>query len=88
MAPDDEQEPPDRSAADRFYPGTIKKLYAGSGMGIVRSATGREIAFSSLHVVLTGRIRKFAELREGMAVGFDVGWTSNGLRVTVLHTPG
>ena len=29
--------------------------------------------------------RKFEELREGMVVGFDVGWTSKGLRVTVLR---
>jgi hypothetical protein len=83
---EDDSQPPNSAGADRFYPGTIKKLFAGSGMGIVRSASGREIPFSSLHVILTGRIRHFDDLREGMAVGFDVGWTSNGLRVTVLHT--
>lgn len=83
---DDDRQPPNASGADRFYAGTIKKLFAGSGMGIVRSASGREIPFSSLHVILTGRIQRFEDLREGMTVGFDVGWTSNGLRVTVLHT--
>jgi len=86
MATDDEREPPNPSGADRFYPGTIKKIFTGSGMGIVRSASGREIPFSSIHVILTGRIRQFDDLREGMTVGFDVGWTSSGLRVTVLHT--
>lgn len=86
MATDDDRQPPNPPGADRFYPGTIKKLFIGTGMGIVRSATGREIPFSSLHVILTGRIRHFDDLREGMTVGFDVGWTSNGLRVTVLHT--
>ena len=55
-------------------------------MGVVRSATGREISFAAAHVVLTGSIRRFEDLREGMPVGFDVGWTSRGLRVTVLHT--
>jgi hypothetical protein len=82
---DDDRQPPSSSGAGRFYPGTIKKLFAGTGMGIVRSATGREIPFSSLHVILTGRLQRFEDLREGMSVGFDVGWTSSGLRVTVLH---
>ena len=65
---------------------TIKKLFPGAGMGIVRSASGRETPFAAAHVVLTGALRHFEDLREGMAVGFDVGWTSKGLRVTVLHT--
>lgn len=78
-----EQAPP---PADRFYAGTIKKVFPGAGMGIVRSATGREIPFAAAHVVVTGRVSRFDDLREGMAIGFDVGWTSKGLRVTVLHT--
>lgn len=28
--------------------------------------------------------RSFQDLREGMEVGFDVGWTSSGLRVTKI----
>jgi hypothetical protein len=83
---DDERGGDELPSADRFYAGTIKKLFAGAGMGVVRSATGREIPFAAEHVILTGSIRRFADLREGMAVGFDVGWTSKGLRVTVLHT--
>lgn len=79
--------PDDRSpVADRFYAGTIKKLFAGAGMGVVRSATGREIPFAAAHVILIGGLRRFEDLREGMLVGFDVGWTSKGLRVTILHT--
>jgi len=72
-------------ASDRFYPGVIKKLFAGAGMGVVRSASGREIPFAAAHVILIGGIRRFEDLREGMGVGFDVGWTSKGLRVTVLR---
>jgi hypothetical protein len=78
--------PEDAPSADRFYAGTIKKLFPGAGMGIVRSASGRETPFAAAHVILTGAVRRFEDLREGMAVGFDVGWTSKGLRVTVLHT--
>ena len=83
MADRPDDQPP---GADRFYSGIIKKVYCGSGMGIVRSASGREIPFAAAHVLLTGVVRRFEDLREGMSVGFDVGWTSKGLRVTTLHT--
>ena len=73
-------------AEEKFYRGVIEKLFQRTQMGIVRSATGREIPFSFAHVVIVGGIRSFEELREGMGVGFDVGWTSNGLRVTVIRT--
>jgi len=76
----------DTLRADRFYAGTIKRLFPGAGMGLVRSASGREIPFAAAHVLLTGAVRRFEDLREGMAVGFDVGWTSKGLRITVLRT--
>ena len=82
--PDDDHSP-NSAAPDRFYNGTIKKLFPGAGMGVVRSSTGREISFAAAHVILTGPIRRFEDLREGMMVGFDVGWTSKGLRVTVLR---
>lgn len=73
------------SSAERFYVGTIRKLFFGSQSGIVRSESGREIAFVWLHVEKLGRIRRFDDLREGMMIGFDVGWTSKGLRVTAIR---
>jgi hypothetical protein len=77
-----------RPAGDRFYVGTIRKLFHGSKSGVVRSANGREVPFVWLHVERLGPIRHFEELREGMEVGFDVGWTSKGLRVTTLRVRG
>jgi len=71
--------------ADRFYAGTIRRLYAGAGFGLVRSDSGREIPFAAAHVSVGGCVERFDQLREGMRVGFDVGWTSHGLRVTVLR---
>lgn len=73
------------SSAERFYVGTIHKLFRGSQSGIVRSENGREVAFVWLHVVSLGPTRHFEDLREGMRVGFDVGWTSKGLRVTTMQ---
>ncbi len=69
----------------RYYQGRIKRLLRGSETGVVRSATGREVSFEFRHVIMRGPLRHFEDLREGMAVGFDVGWTSSGLRVTVLR---
>lgn len=72
--------------ADRFYRGRILKLFRGTRGGVVVAESGREVPFSDGHVLLIGLTRRFEDLREGMPVGFDVGWTSGGLRVTVLQT--
>lgn len=69
----------------RYYQGQIRQLKRGSETGVVRSSTGRDIPFVFRFVESRGALRYFSDLREGMAVGFDVGWTSSGLRVTVLH---
>jgi hypothetical protein len=87
---DDADELPDAGGApehsEPFYRGTLVQLSRGGGRGVVRSLqTGREIPFERQHVVvLAPRDAGWFELREGMAVGYDVGWTSRGLRVTKL----
>lgn len=73
---------------ERFYLGTVRRLFPGAGLGVVRSDTGREIPFVAAHVVVTGSAERFDDLREGMRVGFDVGWTARGLRVTLLQVRG
>jgi hypothetical protein len=70
---------------DHFYHGVIQRLFRGRQAGVIRSSAGREVQFVFLHVNLLGGLRRFDELREGMPVQFDVGWTSNGLRVTALR---
>ncbi len=71
--------------ADRFYHGIIVKLFRGRQGGVVRTASGREVPFHFLHVTPLGGLRHFEDLRQGMRVGYDVGWTARGLRVTVLR---
>lgn len=83
---DDTDTPAADESSEKFYRGRIKKLFHGSEMGVVRSGNGREIPFTFMHVTMVGHARRFDDLREGMAVGFDVGWTSKGLVVTVLQT--
>ena len=70
---------------ERFYLGTIRRVFPSAGLGVVRSDSGREIAFAAAHVLIRGAAERFEQLREGMRVGFDVGWTAHGLRVTLLH---
>ena len=71
---------------DLYYRGVITKLFPSNNTGLIRTQSGREIAFSYSLVVLLGHIKSPNNLREGQEVGYDLGWTSNGLRVTVIKT--
>jgi hypothetical protein len=71
-------------AEDRFYQGIIARVNWGSETGVVLSRNGREIEFEFPFVTMIGGYRRVESLRTGMRVGFDVGWTSRGLRVTTL----
>jgi cold shock CspA family protein len=82
---DDEHQEPE--SVDKFYHGTIVKLHRGGERGTIRSASGKEIAFKFLHVTMVGTHRRFEDLREGLEVGYDVSWTSKGLRVSVIRIP-
>jgi hypothetical protein len=75
------------SPGELAYHGTIAHFARGTGSGVVRTASGREIPFELEHVVVAeslvpapGRIA----IEVGQAIGYDVGWTSRGLRVTKL----
>jgi hypothetical protein len=72
---------------DNFYKGLIVFLDRVRGRGVIRSFSGREIPFEFPFVSVVGAPiapnRAGIELiKEGDTVGFDVGWTSSGLRVT------
>lgn len=75
----------DDDPRSRFYQGTIARLFPGSRTGLVRTGSGREIPFAIADVRLLGTTEGFPALREGMRVGFDVGRTSRGVRVTTLR---
>ncbi len=81
--PDNPSPPPEPS---NYYRGTITRVYYGSESGTLRSETsGREYRFKFPFVDIIGPIPRIDGLREGMRVGFDVGWTSRGLRVTKIR---
>jgi hypothetical protein len=87
---DDEKEAFDRDRfPDGFYPGVIVFLDRVRGRGVIRSHSGREIRFEFPFVSVAGaafggRMPGIDLLHQGDRVGFDVGWTSNGLRVTTI----
>lgn len=68
-----------------YYRGRIGRLFPGSRRGVILSDTGREIPFTFAHIIVRGVRRSFDDLNEGMRVGFDVGWTSTGLCVSVIY---
>jgi hypothetical protein len=76
-----------------FYQGMILSLDRARGRGVVRSHSGREVPFQFPHVRVVGAgiggvMPGIELLREGDVVGFDVGWTSGGLRVTTIQPRG
>lgn len=71
---------------DLFHHGVISKLFPSNSMGLVRTESGREVAFSFELVVLLGDVKNPNDLKEGQEVGYDLGWTSRGLRVTKIKT--
>jgi hypothetical protein len=70
---------------DHFYHGVINKIFWSNETGVIRSDSGRDIPFVFAFVTLLGAPRQDINfLRPGMRVGFDVGWTSKGLRASVI----
>lgn len=76
--------------SDTFYRGLIVFLDTARARGAIRSQSGRELTFEFpfvqvLGAPIGGRAPGLELLRRGDQVGFDVGWTSRGLRVTVIR---
>jgi hypothetical protein len=74
---------------ENFYQGIVVRLDRARGRGVVRSTRGRDIEFQFPFVTIVGaelggRMPGIELLKEGGRVGFDVGWTSKGLRVTTI----
>jgi hypothetical protein len=85
MAPD-EKDPLVSARGDFYHQGVITKLFPSNNTGVVRTESGRELTFSYELVILCGEAKSPLELKVGEAVGYDLGWTSNGLRITKLKT--
>ena len=85
-APESGESPDESVARDAYYHGVISRVFYGSESGTLTSeASGRTYQFRQPSVRIIGPIPRVDGLREGMKVGFDLGWTSRGLRVSVIR---
>jgi hypothetical protein len=82
----DEKDPLASPRGDFYHQGVITKLFPSNNIGVVRTESGRELTFSYDLVILVGVAKSPLELKVGELVGYDLGWTSNGLRITKLKT--
>ena len=71
---------------DYYHQGVITKLFPSNNTGVVRTESGRELTFSYELVILCGEVQSPLDLKVGESVGYDLGWTSSGLRVTKIKT--
>lgn len=71
---------------DFFHQGVITKLFPSNNTGVVRTESGRELTFSYELVLLCGEAKSALDLKVGEPVGYDLGWTSAGLRITKIKT--
>ncbi len=69
---------------DKFRKGRIIKYFPQAGYGFVRDDMGHEVYFHLDEVRFVGKRNDRRYVSEGAPVGFDVGRTSRGLRVTRL----
>lgn len=76
----------EQSEKDFFYHGTIIRLSPKKKFGIVRTSSGKDLPFSFELVELLGPVTSPRGLREGLVVGYDMSWTSRGLKVTKIKT--
>jgi len=74
------------SRGDYYHQGVITKLFPSNNTGVVRTESGRELIFSYDLVILYGEAQSPLDLKVGDLVGYDLGWTSNGLRITKIRT--
>ena len=82
----DENDPLASSRGDYYHQGVITKLFPSNYTGVVRTESGRELTFAYEFVIVSGVVQSPLDLKVGEPVGYDLGWTSSGLRVTKIRT--
>jgi hypothetical protein len=70
---------------DHYHQGVVTKLFPSNNTGVVRTESGRELTFSYDLVIMCGG-KAPLDLTVGELIGYDLGWTSAGLRITKIKT--
>ena len=82
----EEKDPLISTRGEYYHQGVITKLFPSNNTGVVRTESRRELTFSSELVIHCGEAESALDLNVGEPVGYDLGWTSSGLRVTKIRT--
>lgn len=77
-----EMDPP--KIEGKYYLGRIATFNPSTGYGFVEIRDGTHIFFYADQVRMEGTERTRSGIRPGNVVGFDVGWTDRGIRVSKL----
>jgi cold shock CspA family protein len=68
----------------KYYRGRIAKFNPKTGYGFVETGEGSHIFFYADQIRLEGPQSRKSDIRPGKVVGFDVGWTDRGIRVSKM----
>lgn len=74
-------EPP--KIEEKFSHGRVVRFLKENRYGFIRDKNGRDVYFNLDEVRFVGE-KDHRDLKEGLTVGYDVGWTSHGLHVTKI----
>ena len=72
----------------KYYRGRIAKFNPKTGYGFVETGEGSHIFFYADQIRLEGNQTRKSDIRPGKVVGFDVGWTDRGIRVSKMKIVG
>ena len=86
MPTEQEKDPLVSARGDFYHQGVVTKLFPSNNTGVVRTESGRELTFSFDLVIMCGEKNSPLDLKVGDLIGYDLGWTSAGLRVTKIKT--
>ena len=68
---------------DKFSKGRVMKYFPQSKYGFIKDRKGKDVYFNIDEVRFTGSKGR-ESLKEGILVGYDVGWTSHGLHINKI----
>lgn len=66
---------------DLFPKGEVVSFYPRQGVGTMKNARGEELPFRIAEVDLVGPKGHPRYIAQGARVGYDVGWSSHGMRL-------
>lgn len=78
--------PPDSESPEteeKFPHGKVVRFFPQNRYGFIKDRVGRDVYFNLDELRFVGE-KDRRHLKEGIEVGYDVGWTSHGLHVTKM----